>query len=81
MILKDKTYDILALIQRFLAPLSTCVIAIMGIWGAPYAEQIAATISAVSVLLAAWLKICSNKYFDTGTITFVNALKEEEVDK
>lgn len=72
MILKDSVYDVLATIQRLLAPLATFAVAIMGIWGAPYSEQIAATLSAIAVLLGAFLKVCSNKYFDTGSITFTN---------
>lgn len=78
MILSDKTYDVLATIQRILAPLGTFIVAVCGIWGLPYAEQIAATISAVTVLLGAWLKACSNKYFDAGSITVLSSLHEED---
>lgn len=80
MILSDKTYDVLAFIQRFLAPISTFIVALCSIWGWEWGEQVAATIAALTVLLSAWLKACSNKYFDTGTITFINALHEEDED-
>lgn len=77
--MSDKTYDFLANIQRLLAPLATFIVAICGIWGwTEYGQQIAATISAVAVLLGAVLKVKSNQYFDTGTITFLNTMHEED---
>lgn len=79
MILNDKTYDVLANIQRLLAPLATFIVALCGIFGwTESGQQIAAVISAFAVFLGAVLKACSNKYFDTGTITFLSALHEED---
>lgn len=81
MILNDKTYDILADIQRLLAPFATFVVAICGIFGwTESGQQIAAVISALAVFLGAVLKVCSKKYFDEGTITFINTLHEEDGD-
>ena len=79
MILSDTTYDSLANIQRLLAPTATFIVAVCGIFGwTESGQQIAAVISALAVFLGAVLKICSNKYFDTGTITFLNAMHEED---
>lgn len=73
MIINSKTYDILATIQRILTPLATFIVALCSIWGwTNHVEQIVATISALSVLLAALLKVCSDKYFSTGSIIFPN---------
>lgn len=79
MIINDKLYDILATIQRLLAPLATFIVAIAGIWGwTDFGQQIAATISAAAILLGAALKICSDKYFDAGTIMFLNEMHKED---
>jgi hypothetical protein len=76
--MSDRTYDILANIQRLLAPLATFIVAICGIFGwTQSGEQIAAVISALAVFLGAILKIKSNQYFNTGTIVFP---KTEEGD-
>lgn len=82
MILKDKTYNILADLARIVLPaLATFYLAFADIWHLPYGEQVSATIMAVCALLGAFLKISSNKYFDAGTITFINALHEEDEEK
>lgn len=80
MILKDKTYEMLALIQRMLMPVGTFIVAICEVLGYGESAKITAIISALSVLLATFLKECSKKFFDEGTITFLNTLKETEDD-
>lgn len=78
MILKDKTYEMLALIQRMLMPVGTFIVAVCEVLGYGESAKITAIISALSVLLATFLKECSKKYFDAGTITFINTLHEED---
>ena len=82
MIMNDKLYDTLARTQRFVIPFGTFIIAIMGIWGVSEIniERATATLSAISVLLAAWLNACSKKYFDTGTIIFPNIEKDGDTE-
>ena len=61
--MKNKTYDILKFIACVVLPaLATLVITLGNIWGIPYAEAIAATITALDTFLGAILKISSNKY-------------------
>lgn len=81
MILKDRTYNILADLSRIVLPaLSAFYLAIADIWGLPYGEQISASIMALCALLGAFLKVSSNKFFDPGTITFLNTLHEEDAE-
>ena len=81
MIMKDKTYDILANRARIILPaVAAFYITLSEIWSLPYGEQVSATIMAICALLGAFLKVCSSKYFDTGTITFINALHDEAED-
>lgn len=63
MIFKNSTYDILKDIALYVLPaLATLILALGNIWGIPYAEAIAATITAIDTFLGAVLKISSNKY-------------------
>ena len=59
----NKTYDILKNIALIILPaLATLWLTIAKIWGLPYGEEIAATITAIDVFLGAILKISSNFY-------------------
>ena len=61
--MSNKTYDILKDIALYVMPaLATLVLALGNIWGIPYAEPIAATITALDTFLGAILKISSIKY-------------------
>ena len=61
--LKNKTYDILKWITLCVIPgLATFVLVLSGIWGFPYGEQIAATLTAIESLLGTWLSISNAKY-------------------
>ena len=63
MLMSNKTYDILKNIALYVLPaLATLILTLGGIWGIPYAEAIAATITAIDTFLGAILKISSNKY-------------------
>lgn len=61
--MSNKTYDILKDIALYIMPaLATLILTLGGIWGIPYAEAIAATITALDTFLGAILKISSNNY-------------------
>lgn len=61
--MKNKTYDILKYIALIVLPaLATLYLTIATIWGLPYGEAIAATITAVDTFLGAVLKISTDKY-------------------
>ena len=61
--MSNKTYDILKNIALIVLPaLATLWLTIAKIWGLPYGEEIAATITAVDVFLGALLKISSSFY-------------------
>ena len=61
--MSNKTYDILKFIALKVLPgLATLVILLTKIWGIPYGEAIAATITAVDTFLGTLLGISSNKY-------------------
>jgi hypothetical protein len=61
--MNNKTYDILKDIALYVLPaLATLVLTLGNIWGLPYAEAIAATITAIDTFLGTVLKISSIKY-------------------
>lgn len=61
--MSNKTYDILKNIALYVLPaLATLILTLGGIWGIPYAEAIAGTITAIDTFLGTVLKISSNKY-------------------
>ena len=61
--MSNKVYDILKDIALYVLPaLATLIITLGGIWGFPYAEAIAGTITAIDTFLGAILKISSNTY-------------------
>lgn len=61
--MSNKTYDILKNIALYVLPaLATLILTLGGIWGIPYAEAIAATITAIDTFLGAILGISSKEY-------------------
>ncbi len=61
--MNNKTYDILKYIALIILPaLATLILTLAGIWGIPYGEAIAATITALDVFLGAILGVSSAKY-------------------
>ena len=61
----NKTYDILKNIALIVLPaLATLWLTISKIWGLPYGEEIAATITALDVFLGAILKVSSKFYME-----------------
>lgn len=62
--LSNKNYDLLKWIAQILLPAAaTLYVAVAGIWGFPYAKEIAGTISAVDLFLGALLGISSINYY------------------
>jgi hypothetical protein len=59
----NKTYDVLKFIALVVFPaLATLYLTLSHIWGLPYGEQIAATITALDTFLGALLGISSKRY-------------------
>ena len=61
--MSNKVYDILKWIALFLLPaIGTLYFALAGIWGFPYGEQVAGTITAVDTFLGVVLGISTARY-------------------
>ena len=61
--LSNKTYDIIKWVVMIVLPaLSALFVGLGGIWGWPYIEQVAGTISCITVFLGALLGISSASY-------------------
>lgn len=61
--LKDSVYDILKWIALICLPaLGVAYSALAGVWGWPYADEIARTVNAICVLLGALLGISTAEY-------------------
>ena len=64
--LKDSVYDILKWITLICLPaLGTAYVALAGVWGFPYAEEVSKTIMAVCTLCGALLGISTAEYNKT----------------
>lgn len=62
--LSNKSYDVLKWIAQILLPATaTLYVAVAGIWGFPYAKEVAGTISAVDLFIGALLGISSINYY------------------
>lgn len=62
--LSNKNYDALKWIAQILLPATaTLYVAVAGIWGVPYAKEVAGTISAVDLFIGALLGISSMNYY------------------
>ena len=62
-LIPDRLYDILKWVAIIVMPaLSTFIVGLGGIWSLPYAGQVAATVTAVGVLLGAFLGLSSVIY-------------------
>ena len=63
--MSNKVYDILKYIALIVLPaVATLYLTISTIWGLPYGEAVAATITAIDTFLGALLGISSKKYAD-----------------
>ena len=62
-LIPDRLYDVLKWVAIIVMPaLSTFIVGLGGIWSLPYAGQVAATVTALGVLLGAFLGLSSVKY-------------------
>ena len=67
--LNNKTYDIIKWVVMIVLPaLSALYVGLGGIWGWPYIEQVAGTISCITVFLGALLGISSASYYKKSTL-------------
>ena len=65
--LSNKTYDILKYITQIIIPaVGTLYVALAGIWGFPYGEQIVGTLTAIDTFLGVCLGISSAQYKKGG---------------
>lgn len=63
--MSNKIYDILKYIALIVLPaVATLYLTIATIWGLPYGEAVAATITAIDTFLGALLGISSKRYAD-----------------
>jgi hypothetical protein len=61
--MSNKVYDILKWVAMIVLPaIGTLYLTLSGIWGLPYGEQIAGSITAIDTFLGAVLMISSNSY-------------------
>lgn len=61
--MNNRVYDILKFVALVVLPaLATLIITIFTIWGLPYGEAIAGTITAISAFLGSVLCVTSNEY-------------------
>ena len=61
--MSNKTYDILKWVAMIVLPaIGTLYLTLSGIWGLPYGEQIAGSITAIDTFLGAILMISSHSY-------------------
>lgn len=64
--MSNKMYDILKWIAMVVLPaIATLYLALAGIWGFPYGDEIVGTITAINTFLGALLGISSAKYHKT----------------
>lgn len=61
--MSNKVYDVLKWVAMIVLPaIGTLYLTLSGIWGLPYGEQIAGSITAIDTFLGAVLMISSNSY-------------------
>lgn len=61
--MNNKVYDILKWVAMIVLPaIGTLYLTLSGIWGLPYGEQIAGSVTAIDTFLGAVLMISSNSY-------------------
>lgn len=89
--MSNKLYDILKFVAQIVLPaLATLYLAIAGIWGLPYGQQISGTIMAIDAFLGAILGISTAKYkqklenekkLEESVMDLVDAIEEESNDE
>lgn len=77
--MNDKVYDILKWVAIIVLPaLSTLIAGVFPIWGLPYGQEIAQTITAVATFLGAVLMISNARYLKNADKTV--EVKSENID-
>lgn len=89
--MSNELYDILKFVAQIVLPaLATLYLAIAGIWGLPYGQQISGTIMAIDAFLGAILGISTSRYkqkledeakLEEGVLDLVDAIEEESNDE
>lgn len=65
--ISNQTYDVLKWVAMYLMPGATTLwLALSGIWGLPYGEEIGGTIAAVNTFLGVLLGISTAQYNKTN---------------
>lgn len=80
----NKTYDILKYIAQVVLPaVSALYVALSGVWGLPYGEQVAGTLAAIDAFMGALLHLQSKRYYDDGDPMTFGGIDEEgdEIDE
>lgn len=76
--MSNKVYDILKYIAIIVLPgLATLYLTVSGIWGLPFGEEVAATITAADTFLGVLLQISNSKY-KKGEEELSNGKEDEE---
>lgn len=60
--MSNKMYDLLKKISLMAVPIATFILTMADIWKFPYGNQLAATVSAIGILIGACLIISSKHY-------------------
>jgi len=83
MLLPDKTYDILAYVQRIVLPALATLIATLGqIWNWTWpVEQVVLTLTAIDTFMGVVLRISSNQYYEHMEEMANLDIPEEEEEK
>lgn len=89
--MSNELYDLLKFVAQIVLPaLATLYLAIAGIWGLPYGQQISGTIMAIDAFLGAILGISTVKYkqkledekkLEESVMDLVDAIEEESNDE
>ena len=74
--MKNKTYDIINKLQRWIPALGAFYLTISAIWGLPFGDQINQTVVAISVLLAAFLEV-ENAQWKKNNMIKIESFKDE----
>ena len=78
--MSNKTYDILAYIQRIILPAFATLLATLGqIWNWTWpVEQVVLTITAIDTFMGIVLRISSNQYYELQNIDVPDDMDEED---
>ena len=72
MVLSNKAYDVITVIQRWLVALGTAYLGLAAIWGFPFADEINQSIVVISTLLAALIEACKAKWNKDHSISITD---------